>query len=101
MKTDIRSIVGQIFERTFSLDRAGIDAKNRTVDLSFSSEQPVETRFGIEILDHSQEAVDLSRLKDGAALLIEHSRTDQVGVIVDAGIVNRRGVAKVRFVKSA
>ena len=48
------------------------DGKERTVTLSFSSEEPYERYFGIEILDHSLEAIDFSRLKNGAPLLFNH-----------------------------
>ena len=80
-----------------------IDVENRTVELSFSSETPVERAFGNEILDHSPESVDLSRVDDGAPLLLEHDRTQQIGVIDRAWIdeKERKGRAIVRFSESA
>lgn len=87
--------------RTCELDRAAINAEKRTVDLSFSSELPVERWFGSEILDHSPESVDLSRLNNGGALLVEHSTRDQVGVVESATVENKRGKATVRFGNSA
>ena len=58
-----------------------IDIEARTVELSFSSETPVERAFGNEVLDHQPESVDLARLDGGAPLLLEHDRSQQVGVI--------------------
>lgn len=87
--------------RTFSIRDAELDAENRTVELSFSSESPVERWFGIEILDHSPAAVRLDRLNDGAALLVDHDTRDHVGVVESASVENdRRGRALVRFGKS-
>jgi HK97 family phage major capsid protein len=87
---------------TFELDRAGIDPKARTVPLSFSSEIPVERWFGSEILDHSASAVRLGRLNNGGALLMDHDRNDQIGVVESAKIdKDRKGRAIVRFGKSA
>lgn len=87
---------------TFELDRAGVDQKARTVPLSFSSEIPVERWFGSEILDHSPSAVRLGRLNNGGALLMDHDRNDQIGVVESAKIdKDRKGRAIVRFGKSA
>ncbi len=79
-----------------------IDLEKRTVELSFSSEEPYERWYGIEILDHSPEAIRLSRLNDGGALLMDHNTRDQIGVIEKAEIgQDRKGRALVRFGKSA
>lgn len=96
-----RTIKTPLFHRTFELDRKAIDAEARTVELSFSSETPVERWFGFEILDHDSKSVDLRRLKNSAPLLVEHRSTDQVGVVVSARIEDRKGKALVRFGKSA
>jgi len=88
--------------RTLNLDRAGIDKENRTVKLSFSSETPVDRWFGREILDHSPESVDMTRLNSGAPLLVHHEGGDQVGVVEQAVIrADKKGEAMVRFSKSA
>lgn len=77
-----------------------IDESARTVELAFSSEAPVDRWWGTEILDHSPKSVDLSRFKRGGALLMDHNRTDQVGVIESARIDGDRvGRAVVRFGK--
>lgn len=49
------------------------------VDMAFSSEEPYERWWGIEILDHSDGSIRLDRLNDGAALLFNHDRYDLRG----------------------
>lgn len=83
--------------RSFDLNREAIDEENRTIELSFSSEAPVERWFGNEILDHGEESVDLVRLMDGAPLLLGHDTRDQIGIVESASIVDRKGRAIVRF----
>lgn len=79
-----------------------IDEEARTVELAFSSEEPVERWFGIEILDHSPESVRLGRLEGGGAVLVDHDMRDHVGVVESVSIdSDRRGRAVVRFGKSA
>ena len=79
-----------------------IDAEARTVQLAFSSEVEVERWFGHEILSHDPEAVVLTRLNDGAALLLEHDRDKQIGVVQSVSIdADRRGRCVVRFGRSA
>ena len=79
-----------------------IDIEARTVELSFSSETPVERAFGNEVLDHQPESVDLARLDGGAPLLLEHDRSQQVGVIERAWLDEdeKKGRAIVRFSES-
>jgi HK97 family phage major capsid protein/HK97 family phage prohead protease len=88
--------------RTFTFNRASSDRKARTVELSFSSETPVERSWGTEILDHGKKSVRLGRLRAGGPLLVDHDARDIVGVIeslrVDADLTGR---AVVRFGKSA
>ncbi len=77
---------------------------DRRLRLSFSSEQPVARDFGLEVLGHGAGEVDLSRLAAGVMpLLTDHraSIEDQVGTVESAGIEGERGVAVVRFGKSA
>jgi HK97 family phage major capsid protein len=79
-----------------------IDKEKRTVDLSFSSETPVERYFGFEILDHKPGSVRLGRLQGKAPLLLDHDRTQQIGVVERAEIgADNKGRAVVRFSQSA
>ena len=98
MKTEYRS-----FERAFAAD--SIDVEARTVAVRFSSEYPAERYIngavGDEILVHTRDAVDLGRLNDGGPVLMDHDRTDQVGVVENARIDegDRVGRAVLRFGK--
>mgnify|MGYP000028188888 CR=1 FL=1 len=88
--------------RDLQFDRAAVDAEKRTVSLAFSSELPVERYFGVEILDHSPESVDLSRINNAGALLVDHNTRDQIGVIERAEVgPDRKARAVVRFGNSA
>ena len=66
---------------------------------SVSSEMPFERYFGTEVLGHEKGEVDLSRLNDGAPLLIDHSnRVDSIiGVVEKAYLQDSRLMADVRF----
>jgi HK97 family phage major capsid protein len=93
----------EMFTRTGSFDRAAMDEEKRTVELSFSSEEPYQRYFGVEILDHAPESVDMTFLNSGnAPLLLGHWRDDHIGVVERAWIGDdRRGYALVRFGKGA
>ena len=54
---------------------------DETLTFSFSSEAPVERWFGREILLHEPEAMDLSRMNDGAPWLWNHNRDVVLGVV--------------------
>ncbi|BBM66349.1 hypothetical protein VA249_29950 [Vibrio alfacsensis] len=94
--------LGEALERSMLIDASrGIDEDKRTVEVSFSSEIEVTRWFGIEILDHSPGAVRLERLNDGGAVLMDHNRSDQVGVVEIAQIApDRKGRATLRFGRS-
>ena len=79
-----------------------INDEKRTVDLAFSSEQPVERSFGFEVLDHAESSVDTDFMDSGRSpLLLEHDMTKQIGVIERVSIdKDRVGRASVRFGKS-
>lgn len=104
----IERIKSGMVYRKVPIKREAIDPESRTVELSFSSEAPVE-RYDFwegevfnEVLDHSPESVRMERLESGAALLVGHNTDDQVGVIEKSEIGNdRKGRALVRFGKSA
>lgn len=87
--------------RSFNFDRSAIDEEARTVNLSFSSDMPVERWFGMEVLDHSPKSVNLERLNGGGApLLMDHDTSDQIGRVESASVDGKRGTAVVRFSKS-
>lgn len=74
-----------------------IEGEERTIELSFSSEEPYTRYFGLEILDHSGNCVDLTRLKTVGCVLFNHNRDYVVGKILDAWIDGDKGRAKIRF----
>ena len=87
--------------RNAEIEQEVVNEEERTVSLSFSSETPVERSFGNEILDHEPSSVDLSRLNGKAPLLLEHDRSQQIGVVEAARIDDDKvGRAVVRFSKS-
>lgn len=62
-----------------------VNKDERTVDVSFSSEEPVERWFGTEILSHERGAVDLSWLRSGnAPALWMHDPKEHIGNIKSA-----------------
>lgn len=90
---------------TYTLVRSDdIDWSDRTIELTFSSEEPVRRGYGYEVLSHSESAkVDLSRFDAKAGpLLLDHDDTKQIGVVERAWIDRRskRGKAVVRFSRS-
>lgn len=81
-----------------------IDAENRTVELSFSSDAPYkrfdwwENRYYEEVLSHEPEAVDLQRLAEIGVVLVNHdSRKLPVGAVEKAWLDENKGRALVRF----
>lgn len=78
--------------------QAKVDEASRTLELSFSSEQPCDQWFGREVLLHDPDSADLTRLNAGAPLLFNHDQGDVLGVVESAYIdSDRRGYAVVRF----
>lgn len=107
---ELRELNKQPLRRVASFDYAAAiraDAPDeempRSLEFSFSSEAPVERWFGSEVLSHAPEAVDLSRLNDGAPLLWNHD-PDRVLGVVERGWLDeerKRGMVSVRFSRSA
>ena len=91
----------QKFNRELKIETKGVDKDERTVELAFSSDAPYERTWGMEVLDHSPESVDLDRINNGGALLVNHDLNDQVGVVESAWVdADQKARAKVRFGKS-
>lgn len=65
--------------------------------ISFSSEEPYDRWWGTEILDHSDGAVDLTRLNEIGCLLFNHNRDKVLGKINRAWIQDMRGMAEIEF----
>jgi len=93
-----RDITGKEHRR-FEATEFRAQDEDRTLEFSFSSEQPVARYFGDEILSHAPGAVNLSRLNDGAPVLFNHDPDRVIGVVERAWVdgEKRRGMARVRF----
>jgi HK97 family phage major capsid protein/HK97 family phage prohead protease len=84
------------------MEVGAIDAEARTVQVAFSSETPVRQWYGMEVLSHDPAAVDMTRLNNSGAVLVNHDWSDQVGVIESASIdADGVGRAVLRFGRSA
>ena len=93
----------EVATRAMEMDASPIKEDERRVNMALSSEEPVERSFGTEVLEHSEEAIDLSFLRSGRApLLLDHNPEKQVGIIesVDLDGSARRLRATVRFGKN-
>ena len=94
----IEKVKGSQQSRAFLLSRdATIDTDARTVELVFSTENPVDRWFGREVLGHDEGEINLERFEDGAAVLVGHNLDDHVGVVERAWIEDGKGRAVVRF----
>ena len=78
-----------------------VNNESKTIELSFSSEEPYERYWGVEILDHSSTSINMKRLNNDAPLLFNHDRDIVIGVVENARIEENRGKATVRFGNSA
>ena len=91
-----------LVERIF-LVRADELQKNeeRTIPVVFSTEFEYAQWFGREMLSHDAGAIDLSRMMNKTApVLLNHSKETQIGVVEEARLVNRQGIASLRFSRS-
>jgi hypothetical protein len=85
--------------REMNMAARAIDEKERTVELSFSSEAPVERWWGSEILCHDDGCCDMTRLKEMGILLFNHDRSIPLGPVMSAELdaKEHKGRAVVRF----
>lgn len=73
------------------------ETNTRKFILSFSSEIPYDRLWGVEILDHSAGAVDLTRLNEIGCVLFNHDRNYVIGRVLEAAVVDGRGEATIEF----
>lgn len=83
--------------RSLTIDVRALDAAKRQVELSFSSEEPYERWWGVEILSHEVSAVDLSRLDEIGCVLFNHNRDKVIGRVDKTWIQDNRAHALVTF----
>ena len=89
--------------RSYAMEASPVNPDERRVRIAVSSELPVERSFGMEILDHNPNSIDLSFLASGRApLLLDHDPEKQIGIIEEVSLDGSARVmrATVRFGKS-
>lgn len=98
---EIRNLIGQTLERKFAVAREELkwDEEARTVELTFSSDEPIEHWFGRLILDHDPKSIRLERLRQGGPFLSDHDSSRQIGVHESVDTDGHRGHAVIRFSK--
>lgn len=97
----LRELQGKPLHRAMAVDLSTLNQEARTVEIAASSEYPVPRWFGMEILDHSEAAVDLARMNAGAPLLDMHDRWSQIGVVEAAWLdTDRKLRCRVRYSRS-
>ena len=110
MNEELRKLIDQINSksptfagsiRAVEMTDAQRDAGDeQSFELSFSSEDPYERWFGVEILGHKKSEVRMDWLKSGnAPLLLQHNHDQLIGIIESAKLEGGRGTAVVRFGK--
>ncbi|MDW8258612.1 MAG: phage portal protein [Gammaproteobacteria bacterium] len=102
-KNRTKQLIGTSMQRTLKLEVSGMLTRDgsdaRRFDLAFSSEEPYERWFGIEVLDHRPGAVVLDFLASGRAPVLFNHDTDKIiGRVLSARIdPDRRGRATVEL----
>ena len=85
--------------RSIAIERAG-EGESETFTASISSEEPYGRYFGIEILDHGEKSIDMSRAADGLPLLWGHdghTRGTVVGRVENLRVEDKRLRGDLRF----
>lgn len=67
------------------------------IELSISSDLPYLREYGYEVLVHSPEAINLERMENGAAVLLDHDPKKQVGVVEKVWLDGNKLRARIRF----
>lgn len=72
--------------RAIEFREDSINLESREIEISFSSENPVQRGEYWEVLSHDQDAIDLSRLNNSGRVFLEHETTipNQVGSVISA-----------------
>lgn len=96
-KKNDRDGVQQRFLSDCSIRAVEGEGNERKFTLSFSSEEPYERYWGVEILSHASGAMDLSRLNSIGVVLFNHDRDEVLGKVIRAWVENNRGYAEIEF----
>ena len=99
----IKQGVSQFLSREFTFDGLIFNEAERTVELTFSSEEMIERWFGYEVLSHDEDAVDLSWLKEGGVVLLNHDIDEQIGAVIDVWLdkIKRKCKAEIKISRSS
>lgn len=73
------------------------ETTDNNFQFSFSSKNPYERYFGLEILDHNSSSIRLNRLNDGAPILFNHDPNQIVGVAERAWVENEKAYVAGRY----
>ncbi|WP_302360334.1 prohead protease/major capsid protein fusion protein [uncultured Megasphaera sp.] len=88
----------EIFQREGAIEPTGIKSGERTVTVSFASEEPYKRWFGTEVLQVDETALELTRFSNGiGCVLYNHNRDDVVGRIDRAWIEQGKAYAEITF----
>ena len=79
------------------VDETNDEEEENTLKFSFSSENPVARYAYDEVLDHSEGAIDMTRLNNSAPLLFNHNVDKPIGVVERAWVDDRKGYARIRW----
>jgi HK97 family phage major capsid protein/HK97 family phage prohead protease len=89
--------------RSIAIERTG-EGDQEVFTASLSSEEPYGRYFGVEILDHGEKSIDLSRARDGLPLLWGHdghTRGTVVGRVENLRVQDKRLRGDLRFFSTA
>ncbi len=78
-------------------DESDGEKESRKFTVSFSSEDPYMRWFGLEILDHGEDSINLERLNTIGVLLFNHDTDKVCGKILKAWLEDGRCYADVEF----
>lgn len=84
----------ELFYRDCEIEERAIDIEKRSVDLSFSSEAPLQRWFGTEILSHAAGAVEIARAQ---SLLFNHNSSRIIGPVSNKKVDGGKGYARGHF----
>jgi len=94
---DTNQFKNDLFYRDLPIDQIRINKSDRTMPLSFSSEEPVKRWFGWEVLKHGRKNVDMDRIRNMGVVLMNHNPDKIIGPLKDVKITGKRGQGTVRF----
>lgn len=86
--------------RYMALDGTRAVEAERTVEATLSTESPVFRGTYREILRHDESSIDLSRATDGLPLLWSHNPEQQIGVVENIRVYDKKLRGRLRFSES-